>query len=368
MQRGGVPVSPAEPLAGGGPSDEARARAESLVGHVVRLRYRIEELVAMGGLAAVFRATRVSTGEDVALKLLHPDVEGLPELIARFEREAVAGKHILHPNVAAVFEMDQLDDGSYFLVQEFVRGETLRKMIARGPVEPLRAARIASQLAAALNAAHDLGIVHRDLKPLNVMVCSGPEPVVKLIDFGLAKVPVEHLAIGGVDDARRSLTQAGVVFGTVAYMAPETALGMRALDKRADLYALGVILYEMLAGKHPFTATDPAALFAQQRTAVPPPIAERTPGVVVHPELETVVRTLLEKDPDARYRSARAAMAALDKAIQAIETSPAKTVSTVPPPNAPAAIEASKPKVRLAAMVAAILLLAAVGVLLVAAR
>jgi serine/threonine-protein kinase len=358
-------VSPAEPLAGGGASDEARTRAKAMVGQVVRLRYRIEELVAMGGLATVFRATRVATGEDVALKLLHPDVEGLPELVARFEREAVAGKHILHPNVAAVFEVDQLEDGSYFLVQEFIRGETLRKAIARGPLEPLRAARIASQLAAALNAAHDMGIVHRDVKPLNVMLCEGGDVEVKLIDFGLAKVPVESLSLGA-EDARRSLTQAGVVFGTIAYMAPETALGMRALDKRADLYALGVILYEMLAGKHPFTATDPAALFAQQRTAVPPPIAERTPGVVVPPDLEAVTRRLLEKDPDARYRSARAAMAALETAIQAVQAGPTEAARTLAPPAAEAA--ASKRPVPLGAMLAAAVMLILAGVLFFAAR
>jgi eukaryotic-like serine/threonine-protein kinase len=308
----------AEPIAGGEVSATASARAQSLVGRLVLNRYRLEELVAMGGIAAVFRATRVATGQDVAVKVLHPDAEGLPELVARFEREAVAGQHILHPNVAAVHEFDQLDDGSYFLVQEFIQGITLRELIGKGPVKPRLAARIAQQLASALCAAHDLGIVHRDLKPLNVMLVDGPRQEVKLIDFGLAKVPVERLAVAD-EDSRRSLTQAGVVFGTVAYMAPETALGMRALDKRADLYALGVILYEMLAGKHPFTATEPVALFAQQRNAVPPPIAQRSPGVVVPAALEAVVQRLLQKDPDARFPHARAVIVALEGAISVID-------------------------------------------------
>jgi serine/threonine-protein kinase len=306
------------PIAGGSVSAAAKERAQRLVGKTIRGKYRIEELVAMGGIAAVFRAKQLDTNVDVAVKVLHPDAEGLPELIERFEREAVAGKHMFHPNVAAVTDIDTLEDGSYFLVQEFIRGQTLRDVIRRGPVPPLRAARIARELAVALNAAHDMQIVHRDLKPLNVMILDGHEARVQLIDFGLAKVPVEHLAVAN-EDARRSLTQAGVVFGTVAYMAPETALGMRALDKRADLYALGVITYEMLAGKHPFTATEPTALFAQQRNAVPPPIAERSPGVVVPPAIERVVHKLLEKDPDARYPHARAVIAALDAAIRESE-------------------------------------------------
>jgi serine/threonine-protein kinase len=292
-----------------------------MVGRTVRDRYRIEELVAMGGIASVFRAKKLATGEDVALKILHPDAEELPELIERFQREAVAGRHILHPNVAAVYEVDQLEDGSWYIAMEFIRGVTLRALMDRGPVAPSRAVRIAHQLAAALNAAHDMGIVHRDVKPMNVMVLDGPEDRVQLIDFGLARVPVEQLAIAQ-EDSRRSLTNAGVVFGTVAYMAPEAALGMRNIDKRADLYAVGVILYEMLAGQHPFTAKDAVALFAQHRNAVPPPIAERSPGIQVPPALEAVVRRLLAKDPDERYPHARALMVALDAVIPELAEAP----------------------------------------------
>jgi len=307
-----------EPVIGGKVRAAARARAATLVGRTLKKRYRIEELAAMGGLAAVFRATRLADGHEVAIKILHPEVEGLPELIERFEHEAIAGKHILHRNVVAVHEIDQIDDGSWFLVQDFVRGRTLRDLIDEGAVEPLRAARIARQVAAGLVAAHDMRIVHRDLKPLNIMLCDGPEELVQIVDFGLAKVPVGDLSI--IDgDGRRSLTQAGVVFGTVAYMAPEAALGMRNVDRPSDLYALGVILYEMLAGRHPFAAKEPTALFAQQRHQIPPPIAERSPGVVVPPDLEALVLRLLDKDPDARHPSARALMVALDGVIREME-------------------------------------------------
>ncbi|XXX73795.1 serine/threonine-protein kinase [Sorangium sp. So ce134] len=303
-------------LAGGQASSAARERAMALIGRTLLHRYRLEELVAMGGIAAVFRATKLATGEDVAVKVLHPDAEELPELIERFEREAIAGRHIFHPNVAAVYEINQLDDGAWFMVMEFIRGITLRKLIDQGPIPPPRAAHIARQIATALNAAHDFGIVHRDVKPLNIMVLNGPEERVQLIDFGLAKVPVEQFSITPDDGARRSLTNAGVLLGTVAYMAPEAALGMRSVDRRADLYALGVILYEMLAGKHPFTAVEPSELFAQHRSAPPPPIAERSPGIVVPPALEAVVMRLLAKDPDHRFPHARAVLVALDAAVQ----------------------------------------------------
>jgi serine/threonine-protein kinase len=236
--------------------------------------------------------------------------------------------------------MAQLEDGSWFLVQEFVRGETLRHLIDRGRVEPLRAARMARHVAAGLNAAHDMGIVHRDIKPRNLMLVGGPEEKVQIVDFGLAKVPVENLALLD-EDGRRSLTQAGVVFGTVAYMAPEAALGMRSVDRRSDLYALGVTLYEMLAGKHPFTASDAVTMFKHQRTASPPPIRERSPGVEVPAALEAVVQRLLEKDPDARYPHARALMVALDAAIQEMEAPvvpPAPAVSVHFPQRILAAI------------------------------
>jgi serine/threonine protein kinase len=319
-----------QPLAGGAVPHAARERAEALVGRTVLGRYRIAELVAMGGIASVFRAERLADGKEVAVKVLHPEAEGLPELVERFEREAVAGKHIFHPNVVTVHDNAQLEDGAWFLVQDFVRGETLRDVIDRGPVAPRRVARMGLHVAAGLTAAHDMGIVHRDLKPRNLMLVEGPDDKVQIVDFGLAKVPVESLSVLE-DDSRRSLTQAGVVLGTVAYMAPEAALGMRSIDRRSDLYALGLILYELLAGRHPFTASDAVEMFKQQRHAVPPPIRERSPGVEVPPVLEDIVRRLLDKDPDARYPHARALTVALDAALQEMDAPPAALVPVAAP-------------------------------------
>src|SRR5262249_5033933 len=147
-------------------------------------------------------------------------------------------------------------------------------------------------------------------KPANVMLCDGPRVEVKIVDFGLAKLPKERFHV----DEKIAVTSAGTVFGTVAYMAPELGLGMHKVDHRSDLYALGVILYEMLAGRRPYDAADPAALFKLIRFQPPPPLAERAPGAEVPPELEAIARKLLEKQPDARFQSAEELIEALDEA------------------------------------------------------
>jgi len=293
----------------------ARARTVSLVGQVISNRYRIEELLAMGGMGAVYRGQHLLMHKRIAIKILHPDIENLPELVARFEREAVAGAHVQHPNVAAVTDFGVLDDGSYFLVLEYVRGITLSQLMRQGPVPAPRALRIARQLAAGLEAAHAMGIVHRDVKPRNVMLVEGKADVVKLIDFGLAKIDTERLSTLDQEQGEAApprLTVGGVIFGTIAYLAPEAALGMDLVDSRSDLYALGVILYEMLAGDHLFDAVEEMELFQQHRTAIPRSLRERVPGAEIPDALEAVVMRLLEKEPDRRYASATELIAALD--------------------------------------------------------
>jgi serine/threonine-protein kinase len=305
----------------------AKARAAALIGTIISGRYRIVELIAMGGVGAVYLAEHVHMHKHVAVKVLHPDTQGLPDLVPRFEREAVAGAHIQHPNVAAATDFGKLDDGSCFLVLEYVRGTTLREVIRRGPLPASRAAGIARQIAAGLGAAHAMGILHRDVKPRNVMLIEGERDLVKLIDFGLAKLDLKKVSAvaasrdSSSDGAR--ITSSGAVFGTIAYLAPEAALGMDTVDERADFYALGLLLYELLAGQHPFEVGDPVALFRQHHKVKPPPIATRTPGVVVPAPLEAVVMRLLEKAPEARYADAAAIMAALDAALEGAPLTPA---------------------------------------------
>ncbi|WP_437278255.1 protein kinase [Sorangium sp. So ce375] len=303
--------------------EAAKHRARSYLGRVISKRYRIDEVIAMGGMGAVYRGEHVHMHKRVAIKILHPDTERLPELVQRFEREAIAGAHIQHRNVATATDFGEAEDGSFFLVLEYVRGTTLYEIIRRGPVPAARAVLIARQLAAALEATHAMGIVHRDVKPRNAMVVEPQGDLVKLIDFGLAKVSVDQLRRSvaapesgrtGADSLPVRLTTAGVIFGTIAYLAPESALGMDFVDERADLYAVGLIFYEMLAGKHPFLAKDPVELFNQQRSAPVPAIAAHSPGVVVPPAIEAVVRLLLEKNPRARFESAAELIAALDDA------------------------------------------------------
>lgn len=278
----------------------------------------------MGAMGAVYKGEHLLMRKQVAIKVLHPEIEDFPELVARFEREAIAGAHVNHPNVASASDFGKFDGDSYFLVLEYIEGTTLSDLIKTGPLEPLRAVKIAKQLAAALGAAHLRGIVHRDVKPRNIMICEpsildttargGEDEIVKLIDFGLAKVPVEKLSEVAKDPTAdsRELTNAGVVMGTVAYMAPETALGMGAVGARADFYSLGIILYEMLSGKHPFEATEPQKLFASHCSLPVPPFAQRAPNARVPADLESIVMRLLEKDPSNRYPDADSLIAAID--------------------------------------------------------
>ena len=202
--------------------------------------YQILDEIGRGGMGVVYLAEDVRLGRQVALKSLPAAVATQSNLRERLRREARAAATISHPSVAVVYALEELDD-HLFIASEYVKGETLRHVIARGPVAPERARRIASDIAGALAAAHEAGVIHRDLKPENVLVKS--DGAVKVVDFGIAQVE-------GVDASR--LTRTGFALGTPAYMAPEQLLGTH-VDPRADIYAWGVVLSEMLSGHHPLT-------------------------------------------------------------------------------------------------------------------
>ena len=262
---------------------------------VVAGRYRVLGHLGSGGMGAVYRAEHVHMRKTVALKVLHRELSRVDEVVARFEREAVAAGHIEHPNVVAASDFGKLDDGSFYLVLEYVDGESLRALIDKGPLPHARTVEIARQTALALRAAHALGIVHRDLKPDNVMLVSDGSGAdrVKVLDFGIARVTLP----GSAPDTT-NLTRAGVIMGTVAYMSPEQATGQE-VDGRTDLYALGVMLYEMIAGHPPFQAELLTQVLARQLTEPPPPLPPGTPSA-----LSALVLDLMEKSANNRPESA----------------------------------------------------------------
>ena len=275
----------------------AEGTGAELVGTIVADRYKIDRLLGEGAMGAVFLAQHVHMQKAVALKVLHQAMSANTEVVRRFEREAIAAGRIEHPNVAGATDFGRLKDGSFYLVLEFIDGQSLGDLIEETGAMPVeRACSIGLQIAAALSAAHTAGIVHRDLKPDNVMLPKGDHEgdIVKVLDFGMAKMQQD------TDTGETKLTQHGAVYGTPAYMAPEQAAGNE-VDHRADLYALGLMLYEMLAGKSPFDADQVMALLIKQMTEKPPALPSTIPRTVAK-----LVMKLLEKKPEDRPQSAEA--------------------------------------------------------------
>jgi eukaryotic-like serine/threonine-protein kinase len=282
---------------------DSTSETDSYIGQVLAGRYRIVSLLGSGGMGSVYRAEHVHMQKSVAVKILHRHMTTNREVVARFEQEAVAAGRIEHPNVTAALDFGKLDDGSFYLALEYVEGKNLGDVLDLGAMAPERALWIARQIADGLAAAHAAGIVHRDLKPDNVLLVDrdGVTDLVKMLDFGIAKL---HLAEGS---GNRPLTQIGTIFGTPQYMSPEQGQG-RTVDGRSDLYALGVILYEMLAGKLPFDADDLIVLITRHVTEPPPPLPEAVPAPV-----RALVAELLEKKPEARVQTAALLVARIDE-------------------------------------------------------
>lgn len=259
-------------------------------------KYRLHRLLGDGSAGEVWEAENTLVGRRVAIKILHRELALHPDIRARFIAEARAAGRIMHPNVAGVFDLGEAEDRTPFMVMELCEGEMLSTVTEeRGAVGPAYAAELVSQVTKALQAAHALGIVHRDLKPANIMVVhpSPDEPVVKVLDFGIAvSVHTQGLAPG----------DRGRLFGTPAYMAPEQAVG-GPIDHRADLYAVGAILYELLSGRAPFAGGSAEDVLEQVRRRPPKPLGKLAPDVP--PELEALVRRALAKDPAKRPGSAR---------------------------------------------------------------
>jgi serine/threonine-protein kinase len=290
-------------------------RRDSRVGVLLADRYRVDALLDRGAMGRVYSGEHVLMKKRVAIKVLHSELTMVPEFVARFEREAMAAANIDNEHVVAATDFGKLPDGAVFLVLEFVTGRNLRDEVNAGPVPLARALHIARQIAYALRSAHALGIIHRDLKPENVMLVdkAGDPDFVKVLDFGIAKVPIGEFR---EEDGPGShpITKAGMVFGTPEYMPPEQALG-QSVDARADLYSLGVILFELLAGCRPFVAKSQVGVLGQQISQPVPRISERAPGVMVPPAIEKMVLRLLEREAAHRPQTAQEVMSAIDEHI-----------------------------------------------------
>jgi serine/threonine protein kinase len=277
-------------------------------GTIIAERYRIDALIGEGGMGKVYSAEHVHMRKQVAVKVLHAEMSTTPEIVARFEREAVAAGKIAHPNVAAATDFGRLPNDSFFLVLEYVAGVDLRSVIRRGPVAPSRALHLVRQITAAVGAAHAAGVVHRDLKPENIMLVDrdGEPDFVKVLDFGIAKID----AIGMTESsdstasgpsAAQPLTKMGAVFGTPDYMSPEQALG-QPIDARSDLYSIGVMLYELLTGERPFKGG--AVTLMRKHVLEDAPSLPAAMREAVDPRLDVIIQKLLHKSAQDRYASA----------------------------------------------------------------
>ena len=291
----------------------------AVAGRVLGGRYRLDRELARGGMATVWVAEDPLLSRRVAVKLLLPQLAVDDALRVRFRNEAIAAAKLTHPGIVATYDTGD-DDGTAYIVMELVEGKTLRRLLdEQGRLAVRDAVDISSQVADALEHAHRQGLVHRDIKPANVLV--QPDGRVKVTDFGIAK------AAGGDD-----LTRTGTVVGTARYLAPEQVNG-HPVDGRADVYALGLILYEMLAGSTPFGGDNDMATAVARLTNAPEPIRSVRPEVPR--PLEDVVARSLARDPDYRYPSAQAFKDALASRRDPDATAPIAPRRPAPPPAGP---------------------------------
>ena len=296
------------------PKDKSKLRVVSELqrGMELRGKYRIEEKIGEGGMATVYRAAHLHFKEDLAIKVVSSALTADQDFLNRFKREAVITRKLRHPNAVRLDDFDFTEDGRPFIAMEYVRGKSLRQVLQEnGSLPVARAFNIARQVALALGAAHDLGIVHRDIKPDNIVLvpqADGSE-VVKVLDFGIAKVADENL--DGATGYKPTST--GMVLGTPHYLSPEQAKGKKSsmIDGRADLYALGVMLYEMITGELPFKSDTAIEMLLHHIQSAPVPTHLLKPELNIPETASQLVMKALEKDPGRRFQTGAQMAAAL---------------------------------------------------------
>lgn len=299
-----------------------------LVGTVLSQRYRVLKKLGEGGMGSVYLAEHTTINKKLAIKVLSPDFSQKPDLVDRFLQEARAASMIDQENVVEITDFGTVPGGTVFFVMEYLNGEDLAATIKReGPLPWERVRPIILQICDALAAAHDAGIIHRDMKPENCYrIRRGSNPdFIKVLDFGIAKVNSDESDGSG----GRNLTRTGMIFGTPEYMSPEQAKGER-VDHRVDIYAVGIILYELLTGRVPFIADTFMGTLTKHMFEAPPSPASVAPGVHVPPEVEAIILKALQKERDYRFQS----MGEMANAIRAVGTG-AAPVAVMPEQLAP---------------------------------
>ncbi len=281
-------------------------------------RYELHRRLARGGMADVFVARDQLLGRPVAVKVLFPEFAADPKFVERFRREAQSAASLNHPNIVAIYDWGE-EDGTYYIVMEYVEGQSLAQILRRdGRLSAEQVTRVALDVSAALGFAHDGDVVHRDVKPGNVLV--SPKGEMKVADFGIATALTSN-----VDS---NLTQTGAVMGTATYFSPEQAQGQK-VDHRSDLYSLGVVMYEMLIGRPPFSGETPVAIAYKHVQEPVPPVSEQ--GVDIPAPLAAICMKLLAKDPANRYLNAAALRSDLDRFRQGQEIAVASSRGVVAP-------------------------------------
>ncbi len=281
-------------------------QADLLVGRTIG-HYKISKRIGTGGMGDVYLATDMTAGRKAALKLLPTRFTSDAERLKRFQQEARALVGLNHPNILTVYEIGE-DHSTHYIASELIEGETLRQRLLRGRMELSEAVDVAIQVASALAAAHDSGIVHRDIKPENIML--RPDGYVKVLDFGIAKLAEQELPMTMPKDEALLLveTNLGSILGTVRYMSPEQAYGAP-VDKGTDIWSLGVVLYEMITGRVPFTGETPGEAMSSILETEPPPLTSYVAQIPT--ELQQIISKALRKDREERYQSAHELLEAL---------------------------------------------------------
>jgi len=301
-------------------------------GMIIRGKYHIMQWIGAGGMAAVYRAKHRLLNEMRAIKVVLPRYASDEDFLKRFRHEAAIARKLRHENAVWVEDLDEIEDGRPFIAMEFLEGTDLRSVIQKeGPLPVQRSLLLAEQVASALSAAHKIGITHRDIKPDNIFLTRSTDgrEIAKVLDFGIAKVKE------GTMDSGFTATKTGILLGTPQYISPEQAIGKVGdkLDGRADLYSLGIVIYEMLTGRIPFESDTPMGMLLQHVSAIPRPPHELCPQLNIPHAVSLILMKCLEKDRDKRFQTADELIRALrDPDAWMAANFPARQVTPPPPP------------------------------------